>query len=259
MASPPWSASRFLELTETAVRRLAEHVASITQQSVNSSTPLLSAAMPHGERFQGVLAPAAPSGGAFSIRKQVIANLDLDDYAQMGAFEAVKVRGPLKADLNHYPEIESELAELLQDATPDGVQKALAFAVKYHVTMIISGGTSSGKTTFLNALLKEVPDTERVISIEDTRELQPPQPNWLSLLASKGGQSLAQVTVQDLLEFEPSLATRSAVPWRNPWRGSGDVPPGRQYRPSRLPDDASCRQLLWRFRALGADDAAVGF
>ena len=98
------------ELTETAIRRLAEHVASITQQSVNSSTPLLSAAMPHGERFQGVLAPAAPSGGAFSIRKQVIANLDLDDYAQMGAFESVKVRGPRKPDINHYPEIESELA-----------------------------------------------------------------------------------------------------------------------------------------------------
>jgi type IV secretion system protein VirB11 len=80
------------------------------------------------------------------------------------------------------------------------VHKALAFAVKNHVTMIIAGGTSSGKTTFLNALLKEVPAAERVISIEDTRELQPPQPNWLSLLASKGGQGLAQVTVQDLLE-----------------------------------------------------------
>ena len=188
------------ELTETAVRRLAEHVAAATSQSVNSSTPLLSAAMPHGERFQGVLAPAAPSGGAFSIRKQVIANLDLSDYARMGAFEGVKIRGPSKPDLDHYPEVETELASLLQDASPEGVQRALTFAVKNHVTMIISGGTSSGKTTFLNALLKEVPDVERVVSIEDTRELQPPQPNWLSLLASKGGQGLAQVSIQDLLE-----------------------------------------------------------
>ena len=188
------------ELTEEAIQRLAEHVAGATHQSVNSSTPLLSAAMPHGERFQGVLAPASPAGGAFSIRKQVIANLELDDYARMGAFDAVKVRGPEIADRNHYPEIETELASLLSDTTAAGVHKALSFAVKNHVTMIISGGTSSGKTTFLNAMLKEVPDTERVISIEDTRELQPPQPNWLALLASKGGQGLAQVTIQDLLE-----------------------------------------------------------
>ena len=82
----------------------------------------------------------------------------------------------------------------------EGVRKALSFAVKNHVTMVISGGTSSGKTTFLNALLKEVPESERVISIEDTRELNPPQPNWLSMLASKGGQGKAQVTIQDLLE-----------------------------------------------------------
>ncbi len=66
--------------------------------------------------------------------------------------------------------------------------------------MIISGGTSSGKTTFLNTLLKHVPETERVVSIEDTRELKPPQPNWLPLVASKGGQGLADVTVQELLE-----------------------------------------------------------
>lgn len=188
------------ELTPETVERLAQHVAGATHQSVNASTPLLSAAMPHGERFQGVLAPAAPSGGAFSIRKQVIANLDLQSYADMGAFDHVKVKGPRVPDLNHYPEVESELAALLRDTTKTGVHKALSFAVKNHVTMIISGGTSSGKTTFLNALLKEVPDTERVVSIEDTRELQPPQPNWLSLLASKGGQGMALVTIQDLLE-----------------------------------------------------------
>ena len=188
------------EMTEEAITRLATHVASVTEQSVNSTTPLLSAAMPHGERFQGVLAPATPYGGSFSIRKQVIANLSLADYERRGAFEGVKVRGPKEPTTDEYPEIESRLATLLKDQSPEGVRRAIHYAVVNHVTMIISGGTSSGKTTFLNALLKEVPDTERVISIEDTRELQPPQPNWLSLLASKGGQGLAQVTVQDLLE-----------------------------------------------------------
>ncbi|MGJ0620480.1 MAG: P-type DNA transfer ATPase VirB11 [Methylocystis sp.] len=188
------------ELTEEALTRLATHVAASTQQSVNSSTPLLSAAMPHGERFQGVLAPATPNGGAFSIRKQVIANLTLDDYLARGAFEGVRVRGPKHSEIDEYRDVESELAALLMDHSPAGIRHALEFAVQNHVTMIISGGTSSGKTTFLNALLKHVPNTERVVSIEDTRELKPPQPNWLALVASKGEQGLANVTLQDLLE-----------------------------------------------------------
>ena len=156
--------------------------------------------MPHGERFQGVLAPATPHGGGFSIRKQVIANLTLSDYARIGGFNDVKVRGPRDPERDEYPEIETELAEMLRDTSASGVRAALEYAVLNHVTMIISGGTSSGKTTFLNALLKTVPDTERVITIEDTRELNPPQPNWLALVASKGAQGLANVTVQDLLE-----------------------------------------------------------
>jgi type IV secretion system protein VirB11 len=112
----------------------------------------------------------------------------------------VKVRGPRDPGRDEYPEIETELAEMLRDTSASGVRAALEYAVLNHVTMIISGGTSSGKTTFLNALLKTVPDTERVITIEDTRELNPPQPNWLALVASKGAQGLANVTVQDLLE-----------------------------------------------------------
>lgn len=96
-----------------------------------------------GRDFRGCLRRRPLLAAHFSIRKQVSANLDFADYAQMGAFDGVKVRGPLKAELNHYPEIETELAGLLQDTTPEGVQKALAFAVKNHVTMIISGGTSS--------------------------------------------------------------------------------------------------------------------
>ena len=75
------------ELTSAAITRIAEHVAGGAHQSVNETTPLLSAAMPLGERFQGVLSPAAPSGGAFSIRKQVISDLTLDDYEALGGLQ----------------------------------------------------------------------------------------------------------------------------------------------------------------------------
>ncbi|MGO9741369.1 MAG: P-type DNA transfer ATPase VirB11, partial [Roseiarcus sp.] len=162
--------------------------------------PLLSAAMPHGERFQGVLAPAAADGGAFSIRKQVISDLDLDDYQGFGALDNVRASGPRLSPDEDVSDLERELAALLRDTSPDGIKKFLRVAVQNAVTMVVSGGTSSGKTTFLNALLKEVPNTERVMSIEDTRELKPPQPNYLALVASKGDQGKARVSIQSLLE-----------------------------------------------------------
>jgi type IV secretion system protein VirB11 len=186
-------------LTKDEIRTIAERIAAFTKQAVNEETPLLSAAMPHGERFQGVLSPASPSGGAFSIRKQVISDLNLDDYVAMGAFEGVHVRG-VRAKPEDLSQLDRELLQKLEDPSPQARADFLKFAVRNAVTMIISGGTSSGKTTFLNALLKEVPFTERVISIEDTRELKPPQPNYLELVASKGDQGKSRVTVQDLLE-----------------------------------------------------------
>ncbi len=76
----------------------------------------------------------------------------------------------------------------------------LRTAVRSRVSIAVSGGTSTGKTTFLNALLKEVPEEERIVTIEDTRELKPITPNTVALLASKGDQGRAKVTPQELLE-----------------------------------------------------------
>jgi type IV secretion system protein VirB11 len=66
--------------------------------------------------------------------------------------------------------------------------------------MVLSGGTSTGKTTFLNMLFDLVPIHERLITIEDVQELKPPQPNAVSMIASKGDQGQAKVTIQTLLE-----------------------------------------------------------
>jgi type IV secretion system protein VirB11 len=67
-------------------------------------------------------------------------------------------------------------------------------------TIVISGGTSSGKTTFLNACLRQISLDERLVILEDTREIDTPHPNQLQLLASKGEQGVAKVTMQDLVQ-----------------------------------------------------------
>jgi type IV secretion system protein VirB11 len=179
-------------LTIDAIRNLAERVAGFSDQSINEETPLLSAALPSGERFQAVLPPAAPNGGAIAIRKQVVKDLTLADYRRLGAFDAVHVSNAGSM---------SALDERLNDLLAAGnIEAFLTEAILGRVSMLISGGTSTGKTTFLNALLKLVPDTERILSIEDTRELAPPQPNYVPLVASRGGQGLSTATIQSLLE-----------------------------------------------------------
>ena len=180
------------ELNEWALRHLTERIASHSNQSVNEEHPLLSASLPTGERFQGVLPPATTNGGAFAIRKQVIKDMSLDDYRRMGSFRQV-----VSADGTGLSETDRALCESLDAGR---IEEFIRIAVREHYSILLSGGTSSGKTTFLNAILKEVPLSERIITIEDTREVKPLQPNYLPLVASKGDQGEARVTIEGLLQ-----------------------------------------------------------
>lgn len=182
-----------LQFTADWIRTLSERVAGSTNQVVNDEHPILSASLPSGERFQCVLPPAAPAGGAISIRKQVIHDIGLDVYQQRGAFEGTRVGRQLSLSA-----AEEELAAMMQGDVD--AMEFLRTAVRLRVSIVVSGGTSTGKTTFLNALLKEIPEEERIVTIEDTRELKPITPNTVALLASKGDQGRAKVTQQQLLE-----------------------------------------------------------
>jgi len=178
-------------LTTAEIVNIGERVAATTNQFVSPANPILSAALPTGERIQVVLPPAAPDGGTLSIRKQVISNFTLEDYRDQGSLDQVTVAvGGLS---------ETEQA-LIDQLSAHDIYGFIRTAIVNRVSILISGGTSSGKTTFLNACLKTVDEHERIITLEDTRELFPPQKNAVHLLASKGDQGTASVTIQSLLE-----------------------------------------------------------
>ncbi|RWI89965.1 MAG: P-type DNA transfer ATPase VirB11 [Mesorhizobium sp.] len=179
------------ELTTAEIVNIGERVAASTNQFISPASPVLSAALPTGERIQVVLPPAAPEGGAVSLRKQVVSDFSLDDYRARGAFERVSVA------VGGVNDVDRELIELLRK---EDIYGFIRSAIVNRVSILVSGGTSSGKTTFLNACLKSVDERERIITLEDTRELFPPQPNAVHLLASKGDQGTASVTIQSLLE-----------------------------------------------------------
>jgi type IV secretion system protein VirB11 len=197
MGEPAMRRFEVPKLTSAEIRHLCERIAGATDQAVNEEHPLLSAALPTGERFQGVLPPATTGGGGFAIRKQVIQKLRLPEYVAMGAFDRTIV--VVDEELS---DTDRELCALLHARD---FAAFLALAVKSRISILISGGTSSGKTTFLNTLLAEVPPDERILTIEDTREVQPPHENHLALIASKGDQGLARVTIESLLQASMRL------------------------------------------------------
>ena len=180
------------ELTFEHLKSLALLVAQSTEQTISEENPLLSGTLPNGFRIQIVISPACEVGTiGISIRKPSTMNLDLDAYEKLGAFDNTAIEKVIdKNDEN-----------LNQKLKEKKIKKFLTHAVISKKNIIISGGTSTGKTTFTNAMLREIPHEERLITCEDAREIVlNNHPNRLHLLASKGGQGRAKVTTQDLIE-----------------------------------------------------------
>ena len=171
------------EATDELMGRLAAQIARAGHQAVNRQSPLLAAVLPTGERVQ-MVGPPASRHWAMAIRRHLTTDLELDAYD----------RGPLSSVAASEAPIEDE-AEARRDPI-----SFLKQAVAARKTVLISGGTSSGKTTFLNSLLKIVPAHERIVLVEDTPEITARQPNALGLVAVKGELGEARVTVDDLLQ-----------------------------------------------------------
>ncbi len=180
------------ELDDTTLWRLARQIASLSHQGVSREHPLLAATLPGGERVQIVAPPATRGTLALAVRKHVVADLSLDDYDRAGAFGELRIDGSSDAEL-----LDAELRSLLEAGR---TTEFLRLAVRGRKNVVVAGGTSTGKTTFLNALLKEVPREERLILIEDAPEVQLDHPNAVGLVAVRGETGEARVTTDDLVQ-----------------------------------------------------------
>ena len=178
-------------LTAAVLDRLSRQIAAINHQGISREHPLLSATLPDGARVQIVAPPATRGDMAIAIRKHVSPDLSLTDYVARGAFaDTMRGKGGERAA------VDRELARLLDGGDIAGT---LALAVRERRNILVSGGTSTGKTTFLNALIREIPANERLILIEDTPELRVDHANAIGLLAARSALGEAQVSADHLL------------------------------------------------------------
>lgn len=167
------------DIDDRLIQRLAEQVARVSHQGINREHPLLGATLPDGARVQFCGPPATRKHWAMAIRRHRRLDLPLDAYDT----------GPLK------PRAEPVM--------PDRENQPITWlraAIAQRKTVLVSGGTSTGKTTFLNAMLGEIPPEERVVLVEDTPELRLPGENGVGLVAVKGELGEAKVTANELLQ-----------------------------------------------------------
>ncbi len=167
------------DIDDRLIQRLAEQVARVSHQGINREHPLLGATLPGGARVQFCGPPAARKHWAMAIRRHRRLDLPLDAY-DTGPL-APSQRGPM-------PDAQAEPIAFLREA------------IRQRRTILVSGGTSTGKTTFLNAMLGEIPKHERVVLVEDTPELKLPGKNGIGLVAVKGELGEAKVTANELLQ-----------------------------------------------------------
>jgi pilus assembly protein CpaF len=151
-------------LDEAVTGSLIERIVAPLGLHVDRATPMVDARLPDGSRVNAVVRPLAVDGPCLTIRRFGVRRIVLDDVAAAG------------------------------------VVALLRWAVRSRLNVVVSGGAGAGKTTLLNAISSEIPDTERVVTIEDAAELSLPGPHVVRLEARPPStEGLGEVRVRDLL------------------------------------------------------------
>ena len=162
---------------ENHVRDIIDRIVGPIGRRIDESSPLVDARLPDGSRVNAIIRPLAVSGPSLSIRKFAKVAFHLEDLVKFGTLT------PPMADF-------------------------LRAAVKAKLNIFISGGTGSGKTSTLNALSYEIPADERIVTVEDSAELQLRHPNMVNLeskppnIEGRGGFTIRDL-VKNALRMRP--------------------------------------------------------
>jgi type IV secretion system protein VirB11 len=159
-----WSCIKDKNLTHARLMSLTKILATESHQDFDEETPILSLSLPkYNYRLQVISGAAVDSGFALSIRVTTEVEIPLSSW-----FDKTTI-------------------------------KALKSHIKDRKTILVSGGTGSGKTTLLNSLLREIDNNDRIVTLEDSKELIIKQPNHIRLLKSKTGTDVAKLTYKDFI------------------------------------------------------------
>jgi type IV secretion system protein VirB11 len=188
------------ELTLNKLLSLAQCIATFTDQEISPQKPILSAMLPDGERIQIVVPPAVEMGTvSMTIRVPSPSIKSLDQYETDGAFS--RYVWSISKDLEQKrSQLDRTDATLIKYLKSQNLKKFLRLAVVSRKNIAVVGDTGSGKTTLMKSVCQEIPTYERLVTIEDVRELfLPNHPNRVHLLYSKGGQGVAKIDPSDLI------------------------------------------------------------
>ncbi|MDP2027526.1 P-type DNA transfer ATPase VirB11 [Sulfuriferula sp.] len=150
-------------LTFQHCRQLATLIASFNGKAISTDRPVLSAALPNGERVQVIVPPACePHTVSITVRKPSMIDKTLEELDEEGAFEECAEVDDALQPFEH---------DLLQLKSERRIKEFLDLAVRKHRNILIVGKTGSGKTTITKSLIRSIPAEERLITIEDVHEL----------------------------------------------------------------------------------------
>ncbi len=160
-----------LRFTDNAhLMNIIDRIVSAVGRRVDESSPMVDARLKDGSRVNAIIPPLALDGAALSIRRFAVDRLTIDNLIQLGT------------------------------ATPELAQ-VLAAVVKGRLNVLVSGGTGAGKTTLLNILSGFIPHDERIITIEDSAELQLQQPHVVRLETRPANiEGKGEITARDLVK-----------------------------------------------------------